>query len=110
MTGGRSGRALDWLNFFTANVQTGFGPFVVVYLTTQSWTEVQTGLVLSIGTATMMLCQVPAGMLVDATPRKRLAALVAILCIAFSALLMVVWPSTCRCWAPRCCMASPAAC
>lgn len=93
MTGGRSGRALDWLNFFTANVQTGFGPFVVVYLTTQSWTEVQTGVVLSIGTATMMLCQVPAGMLVDATPRKRLAALVAILCIAFSALLMVVWPS-----------------
>jgi MFS family permease len=93
MTGGRSGRALDWLNFFTANVQTGFGPFVVVYLTTQSWTEVQTGLVLSIGTATMMLCQVPAGMLVDATPRKRLAALVAILCIAVSALLMVVWPS-----------------
>jgi MFS family permease len=93
MTGGRSGRALDWLNFFTANVQTGFGPFVVVYLTTQSWTEVQTGLVLSIGTATMMLCQVPAGILVDATPRKRLAALVAILCIAFSALLMVIWPS-----------------
>ncbi|MCG7360938.1 MFS transporter [Roseomonas sp. ACRSG] len=93
MTGGRSGRALDWLNFFTANVQTGFGPFVVVYLTTQSWTEVQIGVVLSIGTATMMLCQVPAGMLVDATPRKRLAALVAILCIAFSALLMVIWPS-----------------
>jgi MFS family permease len=93
MAGGRSGRALDWLNFFTANVQTGFGPFVVVYLTTQAWTEVQIGVVLSIGTATMMLCQVPAGVLVDATPRKRLAALVAILCIAVSALLMVVWPS-----------------
>jgi MFS family permease len=93
MAGGRSARALDWLNFFTANVQTGFGPFVVVYLTTQAWTEVQIGLVLSIGTATMMLCQVPAGLLVDATPRKRLAALVAILCIAFSALLMVLMPS-----------------
>jgi MFS family permease len=89
----RSERALDWLNFFTANVQTGFGPFVVVFLTTQAWTEVQIGLALSIGTATMMLTQVPAGMLVDATPRKKLAALVALGAIAGSALLMVVVPT-----------------
>jgi MFS family permease len=89
----RSESALDWLNFFTANVQTGFGAFVVVFLTTQAWTEVQIGLVLSIGTATMMLSQVPAGMLVDATPRKKLAALVALAAIAGSALLMVVTPT-----------------
>lgn len=27
-------RALDLVNFFVADVQTGFGPFVAVYLTT----------------------------------------------------------------------------
>lgn len=28
-------RALDWLNFSVANIQTGFGPFIVVYLTSR---------------------------------------------------------------------------
>jgi isocitrate lyase len=28
-------RDLDWFIFFLADVQTGFGPFVAVYLTTQ---------------------------------------------------------------------------
>lgn len=31
-------RGLDWFIFFLADVQTGFGPFVAVYLTTQKWT------------------------------------------------------------------------
>ncbi|MBO1075913.1 MFS transporter [Roseomonas marmotae] len=96
MASRRSERALDWLNFFVADVQTGFGPFVAVYLTAQAWTEVQIGFVLSIGTATAMLAQVPAGMLVDATPRKRLAALVALASIAVSALLLAAWPE----WLP----------
>jgi hypothetical protein len=29
---------LDWLNFFVANFQTGFGPFISVYLTGAGWT------------------------------------------------------------------------
>ncbi|MBA4037649.1 MAG: MFS transporter, partial [Bradyrhizobium sp.] len=33
-----SQRGLDWFIFFLADVQTGFGPFVAVYLTTQKWT------------------------------------------------------------------------
>ncbi|MDB5371003.1 MAG: transporter [Roseomonas sp.] len=88
----RSGRALDWLNFFVANVQTGFGPFVAVYLTTQAWTDVEIGFALSIGTATMMLAQVPAGLLVDATPRKRLVAMLAMIAIALSAILLAALP------------------
>src|SRR5216683_2133460 len=40
---------LDWFIFFLADVQTGFGPFIAVYLTTQKWTQVEIGLVLSIG-------------------------------------------------------------
>jgi len=33
-------RGLDWFIFFLADVQTGFGPFISVYLTTQKWTQV----------------------------------------------------------------------
>ena len=47
----RSLRGLDWFIFFLADVQTGFGPFVAVYLTTQKWTQVEIGFVLSIGGA-----------------------------------------------------------
>ena len=45
----RSLRGLDWFVFFVADVQTGFGPFISVYLTTQKWTQTDIGFVLSIG-------------------------------------------------------------
>jgi len=45
----RSLRGLDWFVFFVADVQTGFGPFVAVYLTAQKWTQVDIGLILSVG-------------------------------------------------------------
>jgi MFS family permease len=94
MAGRRSERGLDWLNFFVADVQTGFGPFIAVYLAAQEWTELQIGLALSLGTFAAMLSQVPAGALVDAMPRKRLAALAALLSLALSALLLAAWPAT----------------
>ena len=90
----RSQRALDWLNFFVADVQTGFGPFVAVYLAAQEWTQAQIGFALSVGAFTAMVSQVPAGALVDATPKKRLAALAALLAVAASALLLAAWPAT----------------
>lgn len=91
---GRSGRGLDWLNFFMANVQTGFGPFVSVYLTAKAWTELEIGIALSLGTLVAIVMQVPAGALVDATPHKRRAAAVALAAIALSALLLAAWPVT----------------
>lgn len=90
----RSERSLDWLNFFVADVQTGFGPFIAVYLASQEWTEFQIGLALSLGTLTALVSQVPAGALVDATPRKRLAVFAALVCLALSALLLAAWPAT----------------
>ena len=92
MASGRSTRGLDWLNFFVADMQTGFGPFVAVYLTAQGWTEFEVGMALSIGTLTAVLSQLPAGALVDTTPHKRAAALVALLAIPASALLLAIWP------------------
>ncbi len=89
----RSLRGLDWLNFFMANVQTGFGPFISVYLTGQKWTQVEIGFALSVGTVVMMVSQVPAGALVDAVRDKRLAAGASLLGVALSALLLALSPT-----------------
>ena len=93
-TGGdRSQRGLDWLNFFVANVQTGFGPFISVYLTAEAWTQRDIGYALSIGTIASMVSQLPGGALVDALRNKRLAALAACTALAFSALMFALWPT-----------------
>ncbi len=93
MTTRRSLRGLDWLNFFMANLQTGFGPFIAVYLTTNKWTQGQIGVALSVGSAVAMLGQVPGGALIDALPRKRVAAAAALVCVAASAGLLALWPA-----------------
>lgn len=93
MVSKQSLRGLDWLNFFVANVQTGFGPFVAVYLTLHSWTGLAIGGMLSLGTIVAMASQLPAGALVDWMPNKRLAAGLGIGAIAAAALLFVFMPS-----------------
>jgi MFS family permease len=85
-------RALDWFIFFLADVQTGFGPFIAVYLTTQKWTQGEIGLVLSIGGVIGLLGQMPGGAIVDAARSERLVAGVAVAAIGISALGYAVWP------------------
>ena len=92
MTRDRSGSGLDWLNFFVANVQTGFGPFIAVFLASQAWTQGQIGLALSIGTLTSVAVQVPAGAAVDAAASKGRVAFFAVLAIAASAVILAVAP------------------
>ncbi len=98
MTGGntvsiRSLRSLDWLNFFVANVQTGFGPFIASYLASHKWTQGEIGLVLSIGTISAMVSQVPGGAAVDALKNKKGAAAWAIAAIILSAVLLASSPT-----------------
>jgi MFS family permease len=69
---GHRSRALDLLNFFIADVQTGFGAFVAVYLTLHKWTQIEIGTALSAGTVFALITQIPAGALVDAVTNKRL--------------------------------------
>ncbi|HEX3863696.1 MAG TPA: MFS transporter [Stellaceae bacterium] len=85
-------RGLDWFIFFLADVQTGFGPFIAVYLTTQKWTQGQIGLVLSIGGIVGLIGQMPGGAIVDAARSERLVAGLAVATIGFSALGYAVWP------------------
>src|SRR5580698_439348 len=85
-------RRLDWFIFLVADVQTGFGPFVSVYLTTQQWTQVEIGLVLSVSGIVSLVGQVPGGALVDALRSVRTVAGVAVSLIAASALVYATWP------------------
>ena len=89
----RGPRALDLLNFFVADVQTGFGPFVAVYLTTHKWTQVEIGFALTLGTTVALISQIPAGMLIDAVHNKRVAAGVALIGVIIAALLLAIQPT-----------------
>jgi MFS family permease len=89
----RSLRGLDWFVFFVADVQTGFGPFIAVYLTTQKWTQIDIGFVLTVGGLISLFGQIPGGALLDAIKAPRRAAGVAVVVIAFSALLLALWPT-----------------
>jgi MFS family permease len=71
----RSRLGLNGLNFFTAAVQAGFGPFIAVWLTQQGWSITELGVALSVGTFAALLGQLPGGMLVDQVHRKRYAAI-----------------------------------
>ena len=88
----RSSRALDWFVFFLADVQTGFGPFIAVYLTTQKWTQAEIGLVLSVNGLVALLGQIPGGALVDWARSERLVAGLSVAAIGVSALTYAAWP------------------
>ena len=84
---------LNWLNLFVAQMQTGFGAFLSVYLTTHGWSGTEIGFALSLGAIAAMAAQVPAGMLVDAMHSKRHAAGAAILAVICAALVIGIWPT-----------------
>ncbi len=85
-------RGLDWFVFFVADVQTGFGPFVSVYLTAQAWTQVDIGLVLTLGSLIALAGQMPGGAVVDAARSERLVAACGVIAISASAIALAAWP------------------
>ena len=88
----RSQRGLDCFAFFLADIQVGWGPFVAAYLTSTGWTQLDIGLILTVGTLAAMALQIPIGALVDHVPAKRLLAAIAVAAISGSALLLALWP------------------
>jgi MFS family permease len=87
-----SARGLDWFTFFLADIQTGFGPFVAIYLTAHQWAQLDIGLVLTAGGLVALAGQMPGGALVDAIRSARLVAILAIIGICLSALALALWP------------------
>jgi len=73
-------------------VQTGFGPFISVYLTTQAWTQVDIGLVLTIAGLVALIGQMPGGALVDLARSERHLAGWSLVAISTSAVALAAWP------------------
>jgi len=88
-----SRRGLDWLNFFLADVQSGVGPFLAIYLAGAGWNEENVGIALSAGGIATIIAQTPAGALVDHLQSKRALIAVAVVALAVGAIMIAVHPA-----------------
>ncbi len=88
----RSERGLDWLNFFVADVQTAFGPFIAVDLALHGWGHGAIGSVLTVNAAVALGGQGPAGWLIDWVRAKRLVVAVSLGFTALGGLILALWP------------------
>ena len=87
----RSWTALNWLNFFAADISDGVGPFLAVYLASNlQWSASHIGMTIAATQLSMVLFQAPAGFVVDRTRRKRVPIIVASLVVGSTALF---WPA-----------------
>ncbi len=83
------GRALDWLNFFLADVRDGLGPYLAIYLlTVQKWDEASIGIVMTIGGIAAILAQTPAGAWIDNSRAKRSVVIGAAVVVTAASLLL----------------------
>jgi len=89
----RSRQGLDGLNFFLADIQTGFGAFVAFYLADLGWDKSQVGLALSAGTVAGLIAHIPGGAIVDWAPWKRGLVALGIVMIATSAPILALAPT-----------------
>jgi len=92
-TSARTLRGLDWLNFFLADVQTGVGPFLAIYLAGYGWNEQRVGIALTVGGIAGIVAQTPAGALVDRVHSKRALIAASIVALAVGALLIALAPT-----------------
>ena len=92
-TSPQSRYGLDWMNFFLADVQTGFGTFVAFYLAHLGWSERSVGLALTVGGLAGVLSQIPGGALADAVRWKRGLIAAGIVMIGAAAMILALEPS-----------------
>jgi MFS family permease len=85
---GRTVRALEWSNFFLADVQAGVGPFVAAYLAASGWTADRVGMMLTLGGIVTVALETPAGAMIDGAGRKRAILFGGVAAVAGGALLL----------------------
>jgi MFS family permease len=86
-------RGLDWLNFFLADVQSGVGPFLAIYLAGAGWNEQSIGLALTAGSIAGITAQTPAGALADRVRAKRALIAGGVIALAIGALVIASHPA-----------------
>ncbi len=90
----RSLRALDGVNFFIADLQSGLGPFLGVYLiNVHGWNPASIGAVLTVGGAIGLLLNAPAGALIDSSTHKRALLTIAAALTSFGTLIVTLKPT-----------------
>lgn len=90
---GQASRALDWVNFFLADVRDGLGPYLAIYLVSvrgpsHGWNEATTGMVMTIAGLAGLAATAPAGALVDRIRAKRALLVVAALLVTVASLAL----------------------
>jgi len=91
--GALSLRALDALNFFMADVRGGVGPYLSVYLKGGlHWQPGPIGISMAASSIAAAVCQIPAGMVVDAFRAKRLLVILSGAMVALGCLFTVIFP------------------
>jgi MFS family permease len=90
----KSLRGLDGLNFLMADVRDGVGPFLSVYLKGgQHWPVGQIGIAMAASSIAAALCQIPAGLVMDALRAKRALVAGSGLLVALGCLSIALFPS-----------------
>lgn len=88
-------RVLDALNFFLADVRDGLGPYLAIYLIAvrgpaHGWNEATVGSVLTIAGIVGLLCQTPAGSLIDRVTNKPRLIMAAALLVTLSSVSLPI--------------------
>ena len=80
------------MTFFLADVQTGVGPFIAIYLASFGWNEQNVGLALTVGGIAGIITQTPVGGLVDRLKSRRMLIAVGVIALAVGALVIAFFP------------------
>ncbi|MFZ1890227.1 MAG: MFS transporter [Candidatus Binataceae bacterium] len=90
----RSLHGLDLANFFQADVSTGIGPYLAIYLmASQRWPLGRIGIAMGAQGIATVLAQTPMGAIVDATRHKRALMVAASAAVALGCIAFAVHPS-----------------
>ncbi len=86
----RTLRGLDLVNFLMADVETGVGPFLAIYLAASlHWDPAKIGVAMSAGGLASIAAQTPMGALVDVLKKRREALAVSALMVALGCFVTV---------------------
>jgi len=84
---------LDALTFLMADVRDGVGPYLSIYLKgALHWQSGEIGIAMAVSSITAAICQIPAGLLVDAVRAKRLLVVISGIMVGIGSLLVVCLP------------------
>jgi MFS family permease len=90
----RSYAALNWLNFFAADVAGGVGPFLAIYLAAnRHWLPGPIGIAMSAMSLATVIAQTPAGYLIDRTLHKRGIIIAATATMGIMAIIIPFYPT-----------------